>query len=91
MNFNGPVYVPKIDSARLSIQYKRIFDLMEDAIWRTLGEIADATGDPQASISAQLRHMRKERFGGHKINKARVALDSGLWVYQLVVNRGATS
>ena len=29
--------------------------------WRTLRSIADCTGDPEASVSAQLRHLRKDR------------------------------
>ncbi|KKL56177.1 hypothetical protein LCGC14_2247980, partial [marine sediment metagenome] len=35
----------------------------------TLCEIEDLTGDPPASISAQLRHLRKERFGAHTVER----------------------
>ena len=74
----------KITPQRLSI-----FNLMKDAHWRTLGAIADATGAPQASISAQLRHMRKDRFGEHTVDKKRVGeRGNGLWAYRLLVNNG---
>ena len=69
--FNGPDFVPKFDQARLTGQIERIYKLMIDGKWRTLSEIESATGDPQSSISAQLRHLRKQRFGSHTVNKQR--------------------
>jgi hypothetical protein len=39
------------------------------AAWRTLAEIARATRYPEASVSAQLRHLRKSRFGGYRVRK----------------------
>jgi len=38
-------------------------------LWLTLGEIAEATEFAEASISAQLRHLRKARHGGHRVEK----------------------
>lgn len=82
--FSGPDYDPKKDNARLTGQLLRIFNCMKDGIWRTLFEIEEITGDPQASISAQLRHLRKERFGSHTIEKRRRGDDlHGLWEYRL--------
>jgi hypothetical protein len=40
-------------------------------LWLTLGEIAEATQFAEASISAQLRHLRKPRHGGHRVEKRR--------------------
>jgi hypothetical protein len=40
-------------------------------IWLTLGEIAEVTEFAEASISAQLRHLRKPRHGGHRVEKRR--------------------
>ena len=86
-HFNGPDYDPSFDHARLTGQIKRIFRTMSDARWRTLGEIAAITSDPQASISAQLRHLRKVRFGGHIVEKQRRGNPgSGLWEYRLLVS-----
>lgn len=72
------------DQARLSRQFDTIFDLMKDGIERTLPQIEQITGYPQASISAQLRHARKPRFGSHEVR--RIYRGSGLYAYALIVN-----
>ena len=83
-HFNGPDYVPDLDHARLTGQIKRIFTFMANGSWRTLSEIAQATDSPEASVSAQLRHLRKERFGGHTIIKRRRGeAKRGLFEYKL--------
>lgn len=59
--------------------------------WLTLDELAKLTHYPPASISAQLRHLRKPQFGGYSVEKrpriAKVILrgeDFGtVWEYQL--------
>ena len=85
--FNGSDYVPDFDDKRLTGQINRIYSLMVDGKWRTLEEISKLTGDGQASISAQLRHLRKERFGSHIVNKRnRGNRESGLYEYQLLKN-----
>jgi hypothetical protein len=85
--FDGPAYESKYDHKRLTGQLQRVYNLMKDGRWRTLSEIADATKDPHASISAQLRHLRKERFGAHTVNRrARGERVNGLFEYSLVVN-----
>jgi hypothetical protein len=82
--FNGPVYVPKLDQKRLALQIERVFAVMATMKWRTLREIESLTGDPPASISAQLRHLRKERNGSYRVEKQRRGNEkSGLWEYQL--------
>lgn len=83
--FNGSDYDPKLDNKRLTNQLKRIYNIMCDGAWRTLEEIASSTGDPQASISAQLRHLRKPRFGGYIVEKkSRCDRSHGLFEYRLV-------
>ncbi len=82
-HFNGPDYDPDRDDGRLRGQQLRIWELMRDGAWRTLGEIAAHTGDPEASISAQLRHLRKPRFGAHTIEKK--YLGNGLYTYRMAV------
>lgn len=37
--------------------------------WLTLDELAKLTLYPPASISAQLRHLRKPQFGGYQVEK----------------------
>jgi len=58
---------------------------MRDGEWRTLGEISEATGHPEASVSARLRDFRKPRFGGHTVNRRRGKWVGGSWwEYQLL-------
>ena len=79
--FDGAVYEPERDDDRLRGQMDRIYAAVKDGRWRTLAEIAELTGDPQASISAQLRHLRKRRFGAYDVQKRH--LRGGTWVYRL--------
>lgn len=59
--------------------------------WLTLDELAKLTHYPPASISAQLRHLRKPEFGGYGVEKRQRASgrilrgeDFGtVWEYQL--------
>lgn len=82
--FNGEDYVPGRDDPRLRAQVFRIFVAMISGNWRTLREIAQITGDPEASISAQLRHLRKPRFGSYNLEKRhRGEPAQGLYEYQL--------
>ena len=91
-HFNGPEYKPNRDYTRLSNQIGRVFKVMEDQKWRTLNDISTATSshtshgqpDPVASVSAQLRHLRKNRFGGHTVNRKHSL--NGLYKYQLIPN-----
>ena len=80
-HFNGSDYVHGRDFSRLSNQHDRVRESMLDGEWRTLEEIHSMTGDPPASISAQLRHLRKERFGGYVVDKK--YLGNGLYQYKL--------
>lgn len=82
--FSGSDYKPSIDKTRLEKQYVVIRNLMADGRFRTLQEIETKTGYPQASISAQLRNLRKESFGGHTIEKQRRGdVSNGLFEYRL--------
>lgn len=81
MEFNGSDYDHKEDGERLSAQHTRIFNLMKDGEFRSLREISVATNAPEASVSAQLRHLRKERFGGYTVSKRSVG--RGVYLYKL--------
>lgn len=81
--FNGSDYEPTRDKAQLTGQVQRVFTAMQDGRWRSLPEIEAVTHDPPASISAQLRHLRKVRFGAHTIEKRNRG--GGLFEYRLVV------
>lgn len=79
--FDGADYVPARDNVRLTSQMQRVFAAIADHAWHTLPALADITGDPPASISAQLRHLRKARFGGFVISRRYTA--NGLYEYKL--------
>ena len=80
----GPAFDEQKDGKRVADQMARIRNLMVDATWRTLSEIESLLGYPQASVSAQLRHLRKERFGGYTVNKRRRVNVLGTWEYQVL-------
>jgi len=88
LDFDGPTYESSHDCARLTGQTRRVHQAMLAASylgqWLTLSEIRERTGDPEASISARLRDLRKDRFGGLEIEKRRRGEASrGLWEYRL--------
>lgn len=84
MKFNGSDYSSARDDARLSGQLCRVWEVMQDGQWRTLQQIASAAQAPPASVSAQLRHLRKDRFGNHEVQKN--YLGNGLYEYRVVAN-----
>lgn len=84
VRFNGPEYDPVFDKERLTKQIGRVYQCMIDGEWRTLREIAESTGDPESSVSAQLRHLRKPKFGAyHVFRKPRGDRGNGLYEYRL--------
>jgi hypothetical protein len=83
--FDGPHEGEPERTNRLSGQLKDIFELMRDGRKRTLADISAATGHPPASVSAQLRHLRKKRFGAWAVNKRH--LGCGLYQYWLDVSQ----
>lgn len=62
--------------------------------WLTLQELSTMTQYPHASISAQLRHLRKVQFGSHVVEKRRRIMDEllcrsphgAIWEYKLASN-----
>ena len=60
-------------------------------MWLTLEELARVTKYPPASISAQLRHLRKPEFGGYVVEKRRCEVEEAqrstkrerVWEYQM--------
>lgn len=80
MSTFGPAYDEKIDGERINKQQARIRKFMLNAGWKTLGEIEEALNYPQASISAQLRHLRKRRFGSFIVDKRRMGT---AWEYHV--------
>lgn len=78
---NTETFIEERDGARIGKQREVVLDLMRDGKWRTLAEIAAATGAPEASASARLRDLRKERYGSYTVDRSYVS--HGLWRYRL--------
>ena len=78
----GPAFEEKVDGKRIRTQMDTIRSYMLQAGWQILAEIAEATDVPPASASAQLRHLRKTRFGGYDVRKRRRG-DGGTWEYRV--------
>jgi hypothetical protein len=82
-SFDGQTFDPSRDASRLQKQLASVKALMlADGSWRTLGEIEQITGYPQASVSARLRDLRKPRFGSYVVE--RKSLGGGLNVYRVL-------
>ena len=76
------VTIEPIDRKPLNEQAQRVWELMCDGQWYSLRTIADWTGDPESSVSARIRDFRKEKFGGHTVDKRRTPAHRG-WEYRL--------
>ncbi len=80
--FDGSTYDASRDGGRLYAQLYRVRELMADGCWHSLAALSAAAGDPEASISARIRDLRKPKFGGHLVERRYVS--SGLWEYRLL-------
>lgn len=80
--FDGESYLPLWDERRLSTLLGRVYAALRSGEWRTLAELSAACGGSTASVSARIRDLRKERFGGHVIERKRVG--DGVFAYRLI-------
>ena len=81
-DFDGATYDRERDHVRLGAQAMRVWHVLLDEQWHTLSELSRRTGDPEASVSARIRDLRKAKFGGHEVERDFVS--RGLWRYRLV-------
>lgn len=86
MSTYGPTYDATIDAIRIDSQMRRVLDAMIEGAWVTLAELAYLTHDPESSLSAQLRHLRKPQFGGWIVEKRR-RRGQGTWEYRVLAPR----
>jgi hypothetical protein len=82
--FKGQTYDADQDHGRLKAQLGRVKTLMLDGEWRTLAAIATATNDPEASVSARLRDLRRIEHGAWTVERRRVPNGNGLHEYRLL-------
>lgn len=88
MSTFGPAYDKKRDVARTSAQMERIRKYMlASKDWQTLDQISAGlvmlyeAHFPAASVSAQLRHLKRPEHGGYILDKRYIG--NGLWAYKL--------
>lgn len=79
---DGATYSHERDGVRLAAQHKRVLEALRNGAWWTLSHLSKATGDPEASVSARLRDLRKDRFGKYDIERRYVC--RGLHEYRWV-------
>jgi hypothetical protein len=87
--FAGAEYNEVRDRERLTTQIERVRELMNDGAWRTVERISSelrraypAARFPEASISAQLRNLRKIGF---TVETRNISENGLLYEYRLVV------
>jgi hypothetical protein len=83
-DFAGDTFNEVRDGSRLFRQLQAVYDAMADGNWYTYTMIRNKIGIPASipSISARVRDLRKERFGGHMVERRYV--NHGLWEYRIV-------
>lgn len=79
--FDGQTYEPEQDEGRLKAQLEQVKEIMLDGQWRTLSDLQSLTGHSTASLSARLRDLRKEKFGGYSVERER--LHGGTHAYRV--------
>ena len=83
--FNGKNYEPLVAGySKLTGKTLEVYELMKDGKFRTLADIEKATKIMQTTISATLRHLRKQKYGAHKLNKRRSI--GKQYEYQLIIS-----
>ena len=75
--FDSPI-PSAVDRERLGRQEAAVLALMRDGAWRSLRQISEATGAPEASASARLRDLRRDGWTVERDNRG-----GGLWAYRV--------
>ena len=94
MSTFGPDYNKQHDGKRITTQRDRVLLVMHDHrhAWLTVPEIVtqlkirypEVANFPENSVQAQLRHLRKPKFGGWEVPKRhRGEKSAGLYEYNL--------
>lgn len=68
---DGATFDAAADLPRLNRQAWAVWLVVRDSAWRSLAEIALASQELDASVSARLRDFRKDRFGAHVVERRR--------------------
>jgi hypothetical protein len=85
--FDGATFNRDRDENRLRRQLDAVRRSMLSGGWWTLAKLATAAQGSEASVSARLRDLRKQKFGAYDIERRYVA--NGVWEYHLKMGAGA--
>jgi hypothetical protein len=75
---------------RLSAKINLLRIALADEKWHTLDDLAKTTDSPEASVSANIRNLRKVEFGSHRIDRRPIvhsnkgAFGGTQWEYRMV-------
>jgi len=87
-HFDGDTYDPELDHLRLTTQLDRVRDLLlrHSPIWLTLSQVSAMLAEPEASVSARIRDLRKAKFGGFEVQARRQPTFGrrGIWEYRIM-------
>ena len=86
-DFDGDDYVANRDNTRLTNQIDKVRMYMENAGYLTVKQIAADLKQPEPSVSAQIRNLRKDRFGARTVN--REYRGNGCYAFKLEPKEGA--
>ena len=94
ISFDGPCFDWELDHSRLTTLMALVFVVIKNGVrWYTVERIQFEIRSKyqkkcsQTSVSAILRHFRKEKYGSHTVNTRRVK-KTGLFEYQFIFNKG---
>ena len=84
-HFDGSTYNPSLDHVRLTGLLQKVFRAMSDGNWHRLSELAYKCQGSEASVSARIRDLRKDKFGAFQVDRKRHEKVKGLFLYRLVL------
>jgi len=84
-DFDGETYEPELDKVRLTGMLQRVYSAMSSGAWCSLSHLARTAQGSEASVSARIRDLRKEKFGGFEVQRKRI--ERGLFHYRLVLGQ----
>lgn len=83
---DGETFDRAHDRKRLDGLMARVFSFMNDRQWHAIQEVQEACGGTEASCSARIRDLRKQKFGGYQVSRLRCG--HGLYKYRLAGKAG---
>jgi DNA-binding Lrp family transcriptional regulator len=69
VSFDGEDMDQERDGERLNRQMNIIRERMENAGWLSVQQLSNELGFPATSVSAQIRNLRKDKFGGRYVER----------------------